>query len=93
MDNSIGFSIATDLPAAFHLPSEFQIIPDIIPIIVRVNKILAGVVRGVDVNELHLPGIALLQQLQHFQIIALDHQVPGRVPIHAVLRAGAQGSC
>ena len=37
-----------------------------------------------------MPAVALLEQLQDFEIVTLDHQVLRRVPVHAVFRAGAQ---
>ena len=33
-----------------------------------------------------------MQQLQNFQVVALDVEVLGGVPVHAFLRAGAQGT-
>ncbi len=40
---------------------------------------VSGVVRRVDVDQLHFAGVALLQQLQHLEVVALDHQVSRRV--------------
>ncbi len=87
-----GLGIAADLAPAFHLAGQFQVILDVVLEIVRVHEVLAGVVGRVDVDQLDLAGIALLQQLQHFQVVALDHQVLRAVPVHAVFRAGAQGA-
>ena len=80
------------LPSAFDLTGQLQIVLDIVLKIVRVNKILACVVRRIDIDQLHLAGVALLEKLQHFEIIALDHQVLRRVPIDALFRAGQQRS-
>ena len=55
-------------------------------------KSLPSVIGRVDVYELHLAGIALLQELEHFQVVALEHQVLRRVPIDALLGAGTEGN-
>ena len=57
---------------------------------VVVDKVVAGVVGRVDIDHLHLAQIAFLQQLQHLQVVALDVQVLGGVPVFALFRAGAQ---
>ena len=85
-----GFGIAADFGTAFGLAGNFQVIFYVVLKIVRVHKILAGVVRRVYVNQLHLAGIAFLQQLEHFQVVAFNHQVLRGVPVHALLRARAQ---
>ena len=77
---------------AFHLASEFEVVLDVVLEVVGIDEVLAGVVGRVDVDELHLPGIGLLEELEDFEVVALDHQVLGGVPVHAVLRAGAQGA-
>ena len=51
--------------------------------IVGIDEVVAGVVRRVDVDHLHLAEIALLQQLKDFQIVALDVEVFGGVPVLA----------
>lgn len=90
MKTPAGFGIAADLLPAFHLPGQLQIVLDVVLEVVRVHKVLAGVVGRIDIDQLDLAGIALLQQLEHFEVVALDHQVLGGVPIHALVRAGAQ---
>ena len=87
-----GFNIAADLLSAFHLPGQFQIVLNVVLEVVRVHKVLSGVVRWIDVDQLDLAGIALLQQFEHFEVVALDHQVLCGVPIHALVRTGAQGA-
>lgn len=59
--------------------------------IVGVDEIVAGVVRRVDVDHLDLAEIALLQKLEDFQIIALDVEVFGSVPVLALCHTRAQG--
>ena len=58
----------------------------------QVDKIVAGIVGRVDVDHLYLAVISRLQQLQNLQIVTLDVEILGSVPIHAFLRAGAQGA-
>ena len=77
---------------AFHLAGQFEVVLDVVLEVVGIDEVLAGVVGRVDVDELHLPGVALLQELEHFEVVALDHQVLRGVPVHAVFRAGAQGA-
>ena len=58
--------------------------------IIGVDKVVAGVVRRINVDHLDLAEIALLQELEDFQIIALDVEVFGGVPVLALRHAGAQ---
>jgi hypothetical protein len=87
------FCIRGEFPATLAgLAGEFQVVLDVVLKVVGIDKILPGVVGRIDIDELHLARIALLQELEHFQVVALDHQVLGVVPVHAVFRAGAQGA-
>ena len=53
--------------------------------IIAINKRIAlRVVGGVDINQFDLPKIVLPQQAQGIQVVALDQQVIGSVPILAV---------
>lgn len=90
MEPSAGVGIAADLAATFHLPRQLHVVLDAVVEVVGVDEVFAGVVRWVDVDELDFAGVALLQQLQHLQVVALDHQVLGGVPVHAVFGAGPQ---
>ena len=58
--------------------------------IVLIHEVVARVVGRVYVDHLDLAEIGLLQELQHFQIIALDIEIFGVVEVHAFLTAGAQ---
>ena len=58
--------------------------------VVPVDEVVARVVRRVNVDQLDLAEIALLQKLKDFQIVSLDIEVFRAVPVHALLRAGAQ---
>ena len=59
--------------------------------IVGIDEIVAGVVRRVNIDHLHLTEIALLQKLEDFQIVALDVEIFSGVPVLALRHAGAQG--
>ena len=48
------------------------------------------IIRWINKYHLHLTQITLLQQLQHFQVVALNVEVFGAVPVHTFRRAGAQ---
>ena len=58
--------------------------------VVGVDEVVARVVRRVDVDHLHLAQIRLLQELEHFEVVALDVEVFGSVPVFALCRTGAQ---
>ena len=58
--------------------------------IIGIDKIVAGVVRRVDIDHFDLAEIAFLQELEDFQIIALDVEVFGGVPVLALCHTGAQ---
>ena len=60
------------------------------PKVIPINKVVASVVGRINVNHLDLAQVALLQDFQHFQVIALDVQVFGGVPVAAVLLYRAQ---
>src|SRR5208282_885636 len=83
------FRVRTEF-AAFpvHLAGKFEVILKV----VGINEVLARVVRRIDIYQLDLAGVTLLQQLEHFEIVALDHEILSRVPIDALLRAGAEGA-
>ena len=58
--------------------------------VVLIDKVIASVVRRVDVNHLHLVEISLLQALQYVEVVALDVEVLRVVEVHALLTAGTQ---
>ena len=58
--------------------------------IVLIDKVVARIVRWIDINHLHAPEIGGLQQLEHLQIVALYVQVLRFVKVDAFLFAGAQ---
>ena len=53
--------------------------------IVRINEILAGIIRRINVDQFHLARVALLQELQNLKVVATDDEkglllVSGAVP-------------
>ena len=58
--------------------------------IIGIDEVVAGVVRRVDIDHFDLAEIALLQKLEDFQIVALDIEVFGAVPVLALCHARAQ---
>ena len=58
--------------------------------IVGVDEVVAGVVRWIDIDHLDLAEIALLQELENFQIVALNVEIFGGVPVLSLRHAGAQ---
>ena len=59
--------------------------------IIGIDEVVSGIVRWVDINHLNLAEIAFLQQLENFQVVTLNVEILGGVPINAVLFARAQG--
>ena len=83
-----GISVGAELAAlGVHLPGVFQIGPQGFAVVVGVNEVVAGVVGRVYINHLHLAQIRLLQQLEHFEVVALNNQVLAGVEV--ALSSGA----
>ncbi len=53
--------------------------------IIMIDKVVTRIIGRVDIDHLHLAHIRTLQQFQHFEVVTLDIQVLGSVPIHGVL--------
>ena len=60
--------------------------------VISIDEIVAGVVGRVDVDHLLLAVVGRLQQLQDLQVVALNVEVLGGVPVHTFLWAGTQGA-
>ena len=71
------------------LAGEFEVVSDVVLKVVWIDEILTRVVGWVNVEELHLAGVALLEEFENFKIVTLYHEVLRCVPINAILRAGA----
>ena len=59
--------------------------------VILIYKIITRIVRRVDINHLHLAHIGVLEQFEHFQIITLNIEVLGILPVYTLLRVRAQG--
>ena len=59
--------------------------------IVFVDEIVSRVVWRIDVDELDLAGVVLAQELQRVEVVSLDVQVLGGVPVLAAFLDGSQG--
>ena len=93
VEAAVGLGVGAELLAlGVHLPGVFQVGLQALGVVVGVDEVVAGVVGRVDVDHLDLAQVRLLQELQHFQVVALDDQVLGGVEVDALLRAGAQGA-
>ena len=55
--------------------------------VVLIHKIVASIVRRININHLNLAEIGFLQQLQYFKVVALNIEVFGGVKIHAASAA------
>ena len=59
--------------------------------VVVVNEVVTRVVRGIDVDQLHLAGIGFAHDLEGLEVVTLDVEVLGRIPVLGLLGAGAHG--
>src|SRR5271157_3753717 len=85
--------VGTELASlAINLARELEVILNVVLKVVGIDEVTAGVIGRIDVDQLDLAGVALLQKLEHFEIVALDHEVLGGLPIDALLRAGAESA-
>lgn len=58
--------------------------------VIVVNEIMTRVVRWVDVDHLDLARIRVAKELQRVEVVALDVEILGSIPVNALFRAGAQ---
>lgn len=58
--------------------------------IIMINKIVSSVVWRINVNELDFAGVVLAQELQRVEVVSLDVQVPGGVPVLAAFLDGSR---
>ncbi len=93
MESPAGLGVGA-LPDALlaHLPRIAQVVVQPLAVVVGVDELVAGVVRRVDVDHLDLAVVGLLQQFQHFEVVALDDEIPGAVPTHAFAGHGQQST-
>ena len=53
--------------------------------VIVIYKVIPRIVRRVDIYHLHLTEIRLLQQFQHFKVVAFNIEILRVIPIHAIL--------
>ena len=58
--------------------------------VVVIDKVVARVVRRVDVNHLDLAQVVVLEQFEHFEVVAFDVEVLRVIEIDGFLFAGAE---
>ena len=76
MKAAIAFSVLYHTITFFIvLAAIFHVISCVLLKIISIDKIFARIVRRINVDHLDLAQIGFLQELQHFQIIALDVEV------------------
>jgi hypothetical protein len=63
------------------LAGDFEIGVERVGVVVGINEVISGVVRRVDVDHLHPTEVGLVEQLQDFEIVALDEDIVGGVPV------------
>src|SRR5690606_834110 len=91
METTISLSIGNQSATALiDLIGFNQITFGIFTKIIIVDKVSTRIVRRVDVNQLYLPEIGLLQQLQRFQVVAFNEQILGSIKIHTFFKTWAQ---
>ena len=73
------------------LAGQLQVGGQRVGVVVGVDKIVAGVVRWVNVDHLHSAKVGLVEELEDFQVVALDEEVLGGVKVHGFLAAGDEG--
>ena len=66
-------------PVGCRLPGIFQVAGQAIAVVVRVDELLAGVVRGIDVDGGDALVVGVLEEAEHLQVLAFDEDVPRRV--------------
>ena len=53
--------------------------------IIMINKVITRIIRRININHLYLTQIRLLEKFKHFEVITLNINVLGVVPIHTIL--------
>ena len=91
MKSTISFHICTQTISLFIiLVTIKEVFIGIFCKVVSIYKILACVVRRVDVYYLYLVEISLLEALQYIEVISLNIKVLGVVEVHALLTTRAE---
>lgn len=89
MEASLIFCVLTE-SISFFIPVSCIIVFIRHRIIIQVHKIIARVIWRVNIYHLDLAYIGILEQFQHFEIIALDIEILRGVPIYRLFLARTQ---
>ena len=78
------FGVGADLFVSFvDLLAKLEVVLQAFFEVVGVHEVFAGVVWRVDVDHLDAVVVLLLQHLEHFEVVALDEDIFGGVPVFA----------
>ena len=78
--------------SAFALPRSFQVSSQGVMIIVRIEQVISGIVRRIDVDQLDSSSVAFSEQLEDLEIVAFNDDVSRLAPFHTLFFARKQGS-
>ncbi len=85
MDTAVGLGGGADAEAArVGLARVAQVVVQALAEVVGVDEVVASVVGRVNVDHLDFAVVALLQQLEHLQVVAFDEQVLASVEVDRV---------
>ena len=91
MEASVGLGVGDESSAGFVLLGGLEeVVLHAVGEVVVVDEVVARVVGRVDVDHLDLAEVGLLQELEDFEVVALDVEVFRLLEIHALGFAGAQ---
>lgn len=91
METAVAFGVLHHAVALFiELTAVGKILIRTLSKVILIHKVVAGVVRRINVDHLDFSEIGFLQQLQHFEVVALNIEVLCGVKVHAFLPAGTQ---
>ena len=92
METAITFCVGNKLVAFFViLPTIVNILLLVLVKVVVIHKVIACVIRRVDIYHLHFAQIVLAEQFQHLQVVALYIEVLRIVKVHTLITTRTQG--
>ena len=94
MEAAVGLRVGDQAPALLvELATRGGVLGVRLSEVVVVDEVVARVVGRVDVDELDLARVRLAHDLQRLEVVALDVEVLGGVPVDRLLRTGPHGLC
>ena len=88
METAVAFGVLHHAVALFiELTAVGKILIRTLSKVILIHKVVAGVVRRINVDHLDFSEIGFLQQLQHFEVVALNIEVFGGIKVHAASAA------